>query len=204
MPEITIPLHELYDRHTEVPDVPDCFLVGVWNKSLPKDSKKNAKAIEDGVFPDMPFLASRFDALSMAREGDHENWSYNWSFEENGDTVRLGCNTPAIGTPVFLQFRWGEEIPTLDGLVVLSHIEAVIEAGYKNRVTGKPVVHRLDYCDYCSTETRGGTLSDCRGRRMIALADAVAAGDSEAVAIHLQAVDQWHRVTRSERMRELS
>jgi len=83
---------------------------------------------------------------------------------------------------------------------MLPHVEAVVEAPYKNRF-GKPVLHRLELCDYCNTQITG-TVSDCPGRRLRALAEAILDGHRSAAEMHAKAVNMWHKVTRSERWME--
>jgi hypothetical protein len=199
MPGVVVPLHELLERVKDVPDVDDCYLVGIWSDVIPEG---DAEAVEHGVFPPTPLRADKFDALTSAREGDEDGWEYQWGWDGepgDGDRVRVGCNTPTVRHPIYLRFRWGEGVPgvVVDGIEMLPHVEAVVEASYKDRF-GKPVLHRLELCDYCDAQITG-TVSDCPGRRLHALAEAVAEGHRSAAEMHAQAVDMWHLITRSER-----
>ena len=182
--EVTLCLHELWDRHAEVPDVPDCYLVTVWSDDI---TREEAKDPEQDALPPVPYLASKVDALTSAREQrDKEDWGWAWDGEQgDSNRVRFQGNSATICHPVYLTFRWGRGQPMgRTGTRMLSH-----------ETIGKWV----HICRHCGLHM-GPVPRDCPTLRVRALADAVCekpgSGSEYDVRMHLDAVDVWHRESR--------
>lgn len=183
MPEIVIPMHEFYDRHGEIPDTPDCYLVGMWNEDIPEG---DLEAVEEGAFYPTPWLASKVDALSSVRYGmDREDWDYQWGWDPENDpegSFRVGCNTPSVGHPVYMRFRWGEDTTSEDGIKMLLCESADWDSSGQ-------------YCKHCHRE-RTGKPRDCPTLRLRAMAKAVLRGTA---GVHVKAVQKWHQPEKGKR-----
>jgi len=173
MPEIVVALHELFERVSEIPVVPDCYLAGIWNDEIPEGTHDP----EADAFPPVPWKAQEFDALRAAWDGESaEDWGYQWGWDGDPENnrVRVGCNMATVHHPIHLRFRWGEGHPTTDGVPMLIH-----EADRGGR-----------YCRHCYAEM-SGRPQDCPTRRLQALDDALKNG--EDTALHIKAIKLWHR-----------
>ena len=202
MPEVVIPLHEIWGRHEEVPDVSDCFLIGAWNDDI---EEGDAGAVDNGVFPATPCVVQELDCVRAAWERDEESWGYNWAWDgvkkgsmfdetKRGPSFRFQGNSVSIRHPVYLRFQWGEGQPSVAGVQMLVHVKSRWKnSGMRNGYW------ESDYCDFCSMQV-SAIPGDCEGRRLRALADAVRASDANATEMHLKAVALWHSQSRSERM----
>lgn len=184
--EVTLCLHELWERHAEIPDVDDCYLVDVWSDDI---TREEARDPELDALPPVPYKASNLDALTSAREHakleDEERWNWAWDGSEEDRNVRFQGNSATIRHPVYLTFRWGQGAPIgATGVAMLPH-----------EVPGK----YQRYCRHCGVEV-GSVPRDCPTLRMRALADAVCekpgSGSEYEVRKHLDAVDEWHRKSR--------
>jgi len=167
--EIVMGIHELFDRHQEIPDVDDCYLVGIWNSESPEDDVDE----EEGGHPlwALPFIASKFPALESARMGsDRDSFDYHWP---SSGIFRIGCNTYSVVAPVFVRFRWGAGHPDAEGVEMLPH-----EADAYGR-----------WCKHCGAETVG-VPRDCPTLRLRALA---ATTDRLESHRHRMAVKSWHK-----------
>lgn len=182
--EVTLCLHELWDRHGKIPDVDDCYLVRVWSDDI---SFEEGQDPEDDVFPPVPYLASRIDALINAREHEEleegESWDWGWDGSAKNNRVRFQGNSSTITHPIYLTFRWGYGAPTgASGAKMLPH-----------EVPGK----YQRFCRHCGYEV-GSVPKDCPTLRMRALADIVKLDiHSSEIQVQLAAVDEWHRKSRS-------
>lgn len=180
--EVVVKMHELLTRHGEIPDVNDCYLVRVWTDDITEAEGQDPEA---DVLPPVPFLASKIDALTSAREGESEDWNWEWDGTEENSNVRFQENSTTINHPIYLHFRWGQGAPTGGtGVAMLPH-----ETASKYH----------EYCRHCGKEV-GSVPKDCPTLRMRALADAVCekpgSGSEYEVRKHLDAVDEWHRKSR--------
>ena len=167
--EVVVAIHELWDRHGEIPNVPDCYLVGIWNEQFPEDSVDE----EDGCHPlgVVPFFAAKFDALQAAQDFDLQvDFTNQWPAT---GIFRIGRNGRSVEAPVYLRFRWGLGHPKIDGIEVLIH-EKGLQYGH--------------WCDHCHCEM-GRTPTDCPTRRLRALATAT---DPKEIDQHRRAVELWH------------
>lgn len=173
--EITLCMHELWDRHKEVPNTDDCYLVAVWTDHITKEEGQNPDA---DCLPPVPFLASKIDALSSARSRrDKEDWHWAWDGTEKDNRVRFQGNSTTIQHPIYLTFQWGGGHPkSKGGATMLPH-----------QVPGK----YQKYCRHCGTEV-GSVPKDCPTLRLRALAKA----HGEEVATHLDALKEWHSKSR--------
>jgi len=184
MPEIVIAMHELRDRHEEIPDTDDCFLVGIWNDEIPEE------AVDPEPFYPTPWLASKVAALSAARDSDDDAWNYHYKWDGDPDHrhVRVDCNTLTVFHPIYMRFRWGEGQPSVDGVVMLPCVDAIYLRG------------PMGYCDYCGKEMPR-TPNDCMGRRLRAMAKGILQGTNSE---HVKAVGLWHSQTLGEKWEERS
>lgn len=174
MTELVVALHELWDRASEIPNVPDCYLVGIWNPEWPEDTEPTFAA-SNGLYM-TPWHAWAVEALGTAWQGEswREDWNETWG--HGSDRIRLGCNTLSVRQPVMMRFRWGEGHPQVEGVAPLPH---------------EPADHGT-WCRYCGTEI-SGLVKDCPVRRLAAFADAVECDDHEGEMRHLKAVNLFHR-----------
>lgn len=171
MPEVVVPIHEFFDRHSEIPDTPDCYLVGMWSKDTPEGAEN------EGFYP-TPWAANKIDALTGARDMDREDWDYQWGWDGLPEHAhfRVGCNSPTVHHPVYMRFRWGDDtILTEDGLKMLDCESTDWD------LDGR-------YCKHCHRE-RSGKPRDCPVRRLRAMAEAVGQGTA---GVHVRAVQKWH------------
>jgi|APSaa5957512622_1039677.scaffolds.fasta_scaffold128201_2 hypothetical protein len=172
MPEIIISLHELINRHAEVPNEADCYLVGIWTDDINEGEEDE----EGPVIWKTPWKALEFPPLRAARDDmDPEDWNYQWG----GDHCRIGCNTPSFYRPIYLRFRWGEGVPGDDfETPMLPHEPAEWDVSFR-------------FCKHCGKQVDGAPVpQDCPVRRLRSLADAVLVGEA---AKHTKAVDRWHK-----------
>ena len=177
MPELVVQVHELFDRASEIPDVSDCYLVGIWNNEFPEGWPGD----DDGPLWGVPYLARRFHPLSFAREaaeyeeGGREEWEESYRLDRGH--VRLGFNTLGVDHPIHLRFRWGEGAPVVEGIKMLPH-----KPWPPNRLASQT------HCKWCHTDIH--MIEDCAIRRLRALTQALK--DGEAPDAHVKAVDLWH------------
>jgi len=179
MPEITLPLHELWHRHKEIPDVPDCYLIEIWSDDFPEGDPEG-----ECLYP-TPWHAKAVAPLQAAREQNDYTWDYigyGWDGESK-DHFRMDNNTPGVRHPVHLKFHWGEGHPKTDGIEPLPHIK-MVQRG-----------HEMEYCDYCRYKP-GAMPKDCPTRRLLAIQEAVKNG--QPLDLHLRAITLWHSETMAE------
>lgn len=185
--QVVMAMHELIDRHGEIPDVDDAYIVGMWNE----DHREDAVDEEEGGHPlwDIPWRLDQFDAFKSAREArdpsdiegyksDRDAFEYQWP---STGIFRIGCNTYSVQAPVYLRIRWGHGHPkTDDGL------------GLEVEMLPHELVHE-EWCKHCGKKV-GGASRDCATRRLRALAEAVRSlgGRDRVVKQHLLAVARWH------------
>lgn len=177
MPEITCPLHELFDRAAEIPRADDLYLVDIRNADAGPMRTPEDIAEENGLWP-VPYRGDMFDALVAAwgwalHPDDQASWRRQWG---RLDGVRIGRNTYTVSAPVTLTFRWGEGHPVVDGVRMLPH-----EPDNKRDP---------ERCMWCHA-SMAGIPRDCQRRRLLALARAEVSERGE----HLAAVEKWHQVT---------
>lgn len=186
MPKLTIKLHELFGRASEIPDVSDCYLIDIRDEHGGGPCKDRDD--EEGLWP-VPYAAREFDALQAARdwqayggsndEDDDDDADYNgwiWDGKKKNSYFRIGCNTPSVRHPVTLTFQWGEGDPKVQGVEMLVH-----DAG-----TGVS-----EYCRKCRKQI-SAVPEDCSERRLRALSAAVGAADVDQITTHQKAVALWH------------
>lgn len=173
--EITIPVHEIRDRISEIPyDREDCFLVDVQELLTTGEFAGKFRSIykkEDPVYP-IPFMAFHVDVIKAALEDDDGEWweeSFSWDKEAGHRGFRLGCNTPGVMHPLYLVFRWGE---VMDILPCAEPIEG------DKLPDGWPLAS--GYCRYCYRKITGHVF-DCSAHRLSAIMKAVEAEDMDKV-----------------------